>query len=279
MPARYILTGRPLCGKTSLAAWLCRRLPQPVLGVRTLCTGRCAAGPLFSLQNLATGALAPISCEADGAVRAVPETFATFGVQALRAARESGAPTVLVDEIGRFERDCAPYLAEVQALLDGPAAVVAVVKKEDLPHLNALRARSEAVQLDLDAEPPEAIRARLAPALPAPLHASAPVRLYRAGKCFGPGPLQLLELVARTGSLRTAAAAMGMAYSKAWGMLNELESQWGFAMVARRPGGAGGGGSLLTEPAWDLIRRYRALQWACDRAAQDAFAQQFGGMR
>ena len=111
MPARYILTGRPLCGKTSLAAWLCRRLPQPVLGVRTLCTGRCAAGPLFSLQNLATGALAPISCEADGAVRAVPETFDTFGVQALRAARESGAPTVLVDEIGRFERDCAPYLA------------------------------------------------------------------------------------------------------------------------------------------------------------------------
>ena len=105
------------------------------------------------------------------------------------------------------------------------------------------------------------------------------MRLYRAGKCFGPGPLQLLELVARTGSLRTAAATMGMAYSKAWGMLNELESQWGFAMVARRPGGAGGGGSLLTEQAWDLIRRYRALQWACDRAAQDAFAQQFGGMR
>ena len=60
-------------------------------------------------------------------MRAVPETFAAFGVQALRAARESGAPTVLVDEIGRFERDCAPYLAEVQALLDSPATVVAVV--------------------------------------------------------------------------------------------------------------------------------------------------------
>ena len=44
MAVPYILTGRPCSGKTTLAAWLCRRLPQPVAGLRTLCTGRCEAG-------------------------------------------------------------------------------------------------------------------------------------------------------------------------------------------------------------------------------------------
>ena len=251
--AQYIVTGRPYRGKTRLAHWLCDRLLQPVAGLRSPCTGRCAGGPLFSLQDLTTGTMVPISREETGQVRGIPEAFAGFGTEVLRAAAQSDAPTVLVDEVGRFERDCTGYLAA----------------------LNALRAHTSAVQIDLDEEAPAAVRARLAPDLPAPLHAAAGVRLFREEKCFGPGPLELLELVARTGSLHQAASVMGMAYSKAWKMLKELEHQWGFAMVERHGGGAGGGGSLLTLRAWELLRRYRALQWESEQAVRRSFGRWF----
>ena len=55
MPSTFIIVGRACSGKSTLATWLCRRLPQPVAGLRTLCTGRDEAGALFSLQDLATG--------------------------------------------------------------------------------------------------------------------------------------------------------------------------------------------------------------------------------
>ncbi len=275
MSVNYILTGRPLGGKSALAAWLCSRLPRPAAGVRTVCIGRCEAGPLFGLQDLTTGRVEPVNRAEGRGIESLPAAFESFGCRALQAARDSAAPTVLVDELGCWEGACPGYLAALNALLDGPATVVAIAAKEDRPHLNALRARQGDVQIDLDDTTPEAVRAALAPALPAPLHPGVSVRLYGAEKCFGPGPMELLERVGRTGSLHKAAAAMGMAYSKAWKLLGALEQQWGFAILQRSPGGAGGGGSLLTPAAWDLLERYRALQWETARAADQAFARHF----
>ena len=42
------------------------------------------------------------------------------------------------------------------------------------------------------------------------------VRLFAGEKCFGPGVAQLLHHVQEFHSLRSAAKAMNMAYSKAW---------------------------------------------------------------
>ena len=274
---KCFIPGRPGSGKSPLAAWLCSRRLQPAAGLRTLCTGRCEAGPVFSLQDLLTGEMAPISRPSPEGDRmmGIPETFEGFGAEALRRAAGSGAAVVLVDEVGRFERNCTGYLNTLQALVEGPQTVVAALKKEDLPHLNALRAREEDIQIDLDQISPAEARARLAARLPAPLHPGVSVRLYREDKVFGPGPMQLLELTARTGSLHSAAAAMGMAYSKAWKLLAGLEEQWGFALLERRPGGAKGGGSALTPKAWELLERYRAFEWETRRAAQRAFAAHF----
>lgn len=54
------------------------------------------------------------------------------------------------------------------------------------------------------------------------------LRLFFDGKSFGPGPMKLLEGVEQTGSLSRAAGNMGMAYSKAWKMIRDLEGEWGF---------------------------------------------------
>lgn len=267
-PSVYLVAGRPGTGKTALALWLCRRLPGPLTGVRVFCTGRSAVGPRFSAQNLANGEMIPLDREEAAAILPDPRAAARVA-----AALTPAGSTVLVDEAGHFagDPDCR---ARLQALA-GAGPLVLTLRPEEQEAVAPLLGEQSVCWLDLDTEAPDTLRQTLAQTLPAPLHAGVSVRLFREEKCFGPGPWQLLELVGRTGSLHRAAAAMGMAYSKAWKMLGELERQWGFAMLERRPGGTGGGGSLLTDRAWELLGRYRALQWETDRAAQRAFARHF----
>jgi molybdate transport system regulatory protein len=77
---------------------------------------------------------------------------------------------------------------------------------------------------------------------------------------FGPGRVELLEHIAHTGSLNRAAKKMGMSYKKAWEMVNALNAQAARPVVIPRTGGEKGGGSTLTEEAWELINYHRSLR-------------------
>ncbi len=66
-------------------------------------------------------------------------------------------------------------------------------------------------------------------------------------KFMGIGVLWLLKRVGETGSLRAAAAAMDISYSKAYKMVGALERQLGVDVVVRRKGGSLHEGSSLTE--------------------------------
>ena len=50
---------------------------------------------------------------------------------------------------------------------------------------------------------------------------------------FGHGCVLLLQGIAREHSLNRAAKSMGMAYSKAWRIVNEAESQLGCKLIER----------------------------------------------
>lgn len=272
----FIIVGRVCSGKSTLAAWLCRRLPQPVTGLRTICTGRCAAGPLFSLQDLTTGNQTPVSREENGRVQPLPDVWENTGAALLRTALQ-GAGTILADQAAPPRAGGIRWQKALASLAASGRPTVLTIAPEDRDAFTALYTGRPVQVVDLDVLSPEEARTALAGMLPVPLHPGVSVRLFREEKCFGPGPMELLELVGRTGSLHRAAAAMGMAYSKAWKMLGALEAQWGFAMLERRPGGTGGGGSLLTPRAWDLLRRYRTLQWETEQAARQSFARWFSG--
>ena len=88
------------------------------------------------------------------------------------------------------------------------------------------------------------------------------VRLFtpEGEKCFGPGIAEILERIGRGGSLRKAAGEMGMAYSRAWHVVNDCEKALGFELIARTAGGRAGGGSRLTEKGARLLRDYRKLE-------------------
>ena len=65
--------------------------------------------------------------------------------------------------------------------------------------------------------------------------------LEAGGKHFlGPGPIELLERIAETGSISEAAKRMRMSYKKAWELINSLNAQCVNPVVIPRTGGEKG---------------------------------------
>jgi molybdate transport system regulatory protein len=83
---------------------------------------------------------------------------------------------------------------------------------------------------------------------------------------FGPGKAELLRHIAATGSIRTSAAELGMSYSRAWQLVQSLNTLFRAPLVAVARGGGTGGGAALTPLGEDVLARYTRMEEAC-RAA------------
>ena len=94
-------------------------------------------------------------------------------------------------------------------------------------------------------------------------------------KFFGEGPCRLLRAVEETGSLRAAAIGMGMAYSKAFKLIQHAEKSLGFPLMTRERGGKSGGGSHLTEECQDWLKRYEGYRDACRETNEKLFHEYF----
>lgn len=92
---------------------------------------------------------------------------------------------------------------------------------------------------------------------------------------FGEGPYQLLIRVDRLGSLHAGAQEMGMAYTKAFRLVKAAEKAMGFPLLERTVGGKGGGGSVLTPQAKELLKRYETYRTACSRMAEQLYQESF----
>lgn len=83
--------------------------------------------------------------------------------------------------------------------------------------------------------------------------------------------VRLLQLIDETGSLAEAAARMELSYRRAWGKLREIEQNLGVKLVETAVGGAGGGGSRLTERGRKLVEMYTRFR----SAAEDDVSREF----
>ena len=96
-------------------------------------------------------------------------------------------------------------------------------------------------------------------------------------KFFGEGPYRLLCGIRSTGSLRSAAQEMDMAYTKAFRLIRSAEAQFGFPLIRRTIGGKAGGGSTLTPEGEALVARYAAFKAACTQTADRLYEDHFAG--
>jgi len=93
---------------------------------------------------------------------------------------------------------------------------------------------------------------------------------------IGPGKIDLLEQIARAGSLSKAARDNGMSYRRAWMLLDSLNSSFAKPVAVTRMGGYGGGGGVTLTPFGErLIRLYRAFE----SEVQTQAARHFGRFR
>ena len=101
-------------------------------------------------------------------------------------------------------------------------------------------------------------------------------RLFAQEKCYGPGVHRLLTAVAQHHSLRSAAASMNMAYSKAWGIVRAAEQGFGCKLLHSTIGGSGGGGAQLTDEARQIMGAYDEYCRRLDAYGQTLFTELFG---
>ena len=92
-------------------------------------------------------------------------------------------------------------------------------------------------------------------------------------KFMGIGVLWLLREVESQGSIRSAAKKLGISYSKAFGMIKNLESQLGIAVIDRKKGGSDHVGSTLTPVGLEFMQLYDQFQKEAKKILLSPFQQ------
>lgn len=95
---------------------------------------------------------------------------------------------------------------------------------------------------------------------------------FDIGVRLGPGKAQLLELIEEHGSIRAAGASIGMSYRRAWLLSDEINRMFREPSIFTRHGGKSGGGAGLTEFGRELLSRYRRMEAAILKAADEDLA-------
>lgn len=109
-----------------------------------------------------------------------------------------------------------------------------------------------------------------------PEHGLGHLRIVLSDTAYiGPGRADLLEGIARTGSIAAAGKAMGMSYKRAWSLVQALNEGFGSALVLSSRGGPSQGGAQLTVMGEEVLRRYRAMQ----RKSEAAIAEDLAALR
>ncbi|MFN8470720.1 MAG: LysR family transcriptional regulator [Anaerolineae bacterium] len=86
----------------------------------------------------------------------------------------------------------------------------------------------------------------------------------------------LLEAVAETGSISSAAERMNIGYRQAWAKIRECEDRLGLPLIETTVGGTGGGGAQLTPAGRDLVAKYRAFSAGLEESIRQRFKEVFG---
>lgn len=100
------------------------------------------------------------------------------------------------------------------------------------------------------------------------------VKIYlenESDKFMGIGVLWLLQKVRMTRSLRAAAAELGISYSKAFRMIENLETSLGVDVLERRKGGVSRSGASLTSFGESFILLYDDFQKQCKGLLEKPF--------
>jgi molybdate transport system regulatory protein len=100
------------------------------------------------------------------------------------------------------------------------------------------------------------------------------IRILRGSDiALGPGKVELLALIGRTGSINKAARRMDMSYMRAWSLVQTMNRCFKHPLVLVARGGEGGGGAELTETGAKVAALYQQMERASLRATAAPWKQ------
>jgi molybdate transport repressor ModE-like protein len=109
-----------------------------------------------------------------------------------------------------------------------------------------------------------------------PLAPRVKIWLETGGRyAFGFGISEILQAVDRAGSIKQAAADLGLSYRYVWGRIKEAEEALHHQLVEAQVGGSGTQRSSLTPRARHLVTAFIALRSRMQELLQDEFTRHF----
>jgi molybdate transport system regulatory protein len=100
------------------------------------------------------------------------------------------------------------------------------------------------------------------------------IRVYHDEEiALGPGKVNLLEAIERTGSLAEAARSLGISYMRAWHLLQTMNACFKEPLVHSSRGGTKHGGAALTETGRAVVAAYRRMEADSLRALEPAWQE------
>lgn len=87
---------------------------------------------------------------------------------------------------------------------------------------------------------------------------------------LGPGKADLLEAIARAGSISAAGRELDMSYRRAWILVDEMNHCWSERLVETQSGGGNRSGARLTDCGRQVLSAFRNLEAALANAAEGA---------
>lgn len=103
--------------------------------------------------------------------------------------------------------------------------------------------------------------------------------VFSPGEMLGPGKAELLERIARTGSIAAAGREMGMSYKRAWQLVETMNAMFRDPVVESTRGGARGGGAVVTETGHAVLAEFRELEAVAQSAGAEQIARLTGMLR
>jgi len=85
---------------------------------------------------------------------------------------------------------------------------------------------------------------------------------------LGPGKVDLLEAIDRSGSISKAARELGLSYRRAWNLVDTMNKSFKSSLVEGSAGGKKGGGAHLTPLGKKIAKTYRTMESKVEAAMQ-----------
>ena len=98
------------------------------------------------------------------------------------------------------------------------------------------------------------------------------MRILIGEMVLGPGKVDLLEAIGRTGSISAAGRELGMSYRRAWLLVDALNHMFPTCSSSASPGGSRGGGAKLTDYGRGVAAAYRRVETRARSAMREEMA-------